>query len=96
MSKEFITVDGVHVEIDKEKNLLELVRKAGVDLPTFCYHSELSVFGACRMCVCEVEGRGLMATCSTPPQAGMVLKTNTDATMRIRRMALELLLSNHC
>ncbi|MDR3708657.1 MAG: [FeFe] hydrogenase, group A [Capsulimonadaceae bacterium] len=96
MSKEFITVDGVHVELNGEKNLLEVVRKAGIDLPTFCYHSELSVFGACRMCVCEVEGRGLQATCSTPPSNGMVIKTNTDKTMRIRRMALELLLSNHC
>jgi NADH-quinone oxidoreductase subunit G len=96
MNKEFVTVDGVRVELEGEKNLLEVVRKAGIDLPTFCYHSELSVFGACRMCVCEIEGRGLQATCSTPPQSGMVVKTNTDKTMRIRRMAIELLLSNHC
>ena len=96
MSKESISVDGVHVQMNGERNVLELVRKAGIDLPTFCYHSELSVFGACRMCVCEIEGKGLMATCSTPPSNGMVVKTNTDKTMRVRRMALELLLSNHC
>jgi NADH-quinone oxidoreductase subunit G len=96
MTSEYVTVDGTRVRLNGEKNLLEVVRKAGIDLPTFCYHSELSVFGACRMCICEVEGKGLMATCSTPPQAGMVLRTNTNATMRIRRMALELLLSNHC
>ena len=96
MSKDFVTVDGIRVELNGEKNLLEVVRKAGIDLPTFCYHSELSVYGACRMCICEIEGKGLQATCSTPPQAGLVLHTSTEKTMRIRRMALELLLANHC
>ncbi len=95
MIEKFITVDGIRVELDGETNLLEVIRKAGIDLPTFCYHSELSVYGACRMCICEVEGRGLQATCSTPPEAGMVIHTNTEKTMRIRRMALELLLASH-
>lgn len=95
MNKNYITVDGILVELEGEKNLLEVIRKAGIDLPTFCYHSELSVYGACRMCICEIEGRGLQPTCSTPPVPGMVVRTNTQKTMRIRRMALELLLSNH-
>jgi NADH-quinone oxidoreductase subunit G len=95
MSKDFVTIDGVRVELNGEKNLLEVIRKAGIDLPTFCYHSELSVYGACRMCICEIEGKGLQATCSTPPQPGLVIHTNTEKTMRIRRMALELLLANH-
>ncbi len=46
-----MTIDGIPVEIEGEKNILELVRKAGIDLPTFCYHSELSIHGACRMCM---------------------------------------------
>ena len=95
MEKNSVTVDGIRVELEGEKNLLEVIRKAGIDLPTFCYHSELSVYGACRMCICEIEGRGLQATCSTPPEPGMVVRTNTEKTMRIRRMALELLLANH-
>jgi len=95
MENNYVTVDGIRVELDGERNLLEVIRKAGIDLPTFCYHSELSVYGACRMCICEIEGRGLQATCSTPPEPGMVIKTNTQKTMRIRRMALELLLANH-
>ena len=95
MEKNFVTVDGTRVELDGEKNLLEVIRKPGIDLPTFCYHSELSVYGACRMCICEIEGRGLQPTCSTPPEPGMVIKTNTQKTMRIRKMALELLLANH-
>ena len=48
-------IDGVAVEFTDEKNLLEVVRKAGIELPTFCYHSELSIYGACRMCMVEVE-----------------------------------------
>ncbi len=91
----FITIDGVKTPINDHKNLLEVIRESGVDLPTFCYNSELSVYGACRMCIVEVEGRGLQAACSTPPEDGMVIHINTPATMRIRRMALELLLSNH-
>lgn len=95
MDKNFVTIDGMRIELEGERNLLEVIRKAGIDLPTFCYHSELSVYGACRMCICEIEGRGLQPTCSTPPEPGMVIRTNTQKTMRIRKMALELLLSNH-
>jgi NADH-quinone oxidoreductase subunit G len=90
-----VTIDGVKTPINGQKNLLEVIRSSGVDLPTFCYNSELSVYGACRMCIVEIEGRGLQASCSTPPENGMVVKTNTAATIRVRRMALELLLANH-
>jgi NADH-quinone oxidoreductase subunit G len=90
-----LTIDGQTVEIKDEKNLLELVRKAGVDLPTFCYHSDLSIYGACRMCMVEEQRAGLVAACSTPPVSGMVVRTNTDRTRRLRRMVLELLLANH-
>ncbi len=94
--REFMTVDGIPVEIDGEKNLLELIRKAGIKLPTFCYHSELSVYGACRMCMVETERGGLEAACSTPPKAGMVIRTNTERLRRYRKNILELLLANHC
>lgn len=92
----FMTVDGIPVEINGEKNLLELIRKAGIKLPTFCYHSELSVYGACRMCMVETERGGLEAACSTPPKAGMLIKTNTERLRRYRKNILELLLANHC
>jgi NADH-quinone oxidoreductase subunit G len=91
----YVSIDGVKFAIDGRKNLLEVIRASGVDLPTFCYNSELSVYGACRMCIVEIDGRGLQAACSTPPEDGMVVHTNTASTMRIRRMALELLLANH-
>ena len=94
--KEFMTVDGIPVEINGEKNLLELIRKIGIKLPTFCYHSELSVYGACRMCMVETARGDLEAACSTPPRAGMVIRTNTERLRRYRKNILELLLANHC
>ena len=48
-SKDYVIIDGIPVKINGERNVLELIRKAGIELPTFCYHSELSTFGACRM-----------------------------------------------
>ena len=44
-----LIVNNVEVAIEGERNLLEVIRKAGIDLPTFCYHSELSIYGACRL-----------------------------------------------
>ncbi|MEG1858244.1 MAG: [Fe-Fe] hydrogenase large subunit C-terminal domain-containing protein, partial [Pseudoflavonifractor sp.] len=96
LNKEYITIDGIPVEIEGEKNLLEVIRKAGIKLPTFCYHSELSIYGACRMCMVETDKGGMEAACSTPPKAGMVIRTNTERLRRYRKMILELLLSNHC
>jgi len=96
MDKNFITIDGIPVELNGEKNLLEVIRKAGIQMPTFCYHSELSIYGACRMCMVENEKGGLDAACSTPPRPGMVIKTNTQRLRKYRKMILELLLANHC
>ena len=96
MNQNYVTIDGMPVEINGEKNLLELIRKAGIELPTFCYHSELSIYGACRMCMVENEWGGLDAACSTPPKAGMNIRTNTERLRKYRKMILELLLANHC
>ena len=90
-----LTIDGRTVTIEGERNLLELIRKAEIDLPTFCYHSELSVYGACRLCLVEVEGRGIMGACSTPPEPGLKVRTTTQEIREVRRIAVELLLANH-
>jgi len=94
--KQFMTIDGIPVEINGEKNILELCQKIGIKMPTFCYHSELSIYGACRMCMVENQWGGLDAACSTPPRAGMEIKTNTERLRRYRKNILELLLANHC
>ena len=89
-------VNGVPVRIENERNLLEVISKTGIKLPVFCYHSDLSIYGACRMCMVEDDRGRLMAACSTVPKAGMKIKTNTDRLFRYRRNILELLLANHC
>lgn len=92
----FMMVDDMPISIEGEKNLLEIIRKAGIELPTFCYYSELSVYGACRMCMVENKWGSMEAACSTPPKAGMEIYTNTPKLRKYRKMILELLLSNHC
>jgi NADH-quinone oxidoreductase subunit G len=92
--RQVLTIDGKEIEIAGEKNLLELIRKANIDIPTFCYHSELSIYGACRLCLVEIEGRGIQSSCSTPPQADMKVRTNTSQIRSIRKMIIELLLAN--
>jgi NADH-quinone oxidoreductase subunit G len=94
-SKGSINIDGIDVIIEDEKNVLELIRKAEIELPTFCYHSHLSTYGACRLCVSDIAGMGIQATCSVMPQNGMVVKTNTNEVRQIRKVNLELLLANH-
>lgn len=96
MSGQFMLIDNIPVEINGEKNILELIRKAGIDLPTFCYYSELSVYGACRLCVVENKWGGIDASCSTPPREGMAVYTNTPKLRKYRKMILELILANHC
>ncbi len=94
--KSTMTIDGITVELNGEKNLLEVIRKAGIKMPTFCYHSELSIYGACRMCMVETGKGKVEAACSTPPRSGMSIKTNTERLRKYRKNILELLLANHC
>jgi len=90
-----LTIDGLTVPIAQERNILELIRKAGIDLPTFCYHSDLSVYGACRLCLVQIEGRGIQAACSTVPEPGLQIRTQTAEIREIRKISVELLLANH-
>lgn len=93
--KKTLFIDGKEVEFSDEPNLLEVIRKAGMNVPTFCYRPDLTSFGACRMCVVEVEGRGIQSSCTMPPEAGLKIHLNTEKTRRIRKTVLELLLANH-
>ncbi|MDD3362881.1 MAG: [FeFe] hydrogenase, group A [Hespellia sp.] len=91
-----ITINNRRYEFTDEKNVLSVIRKSGIDLPTFCYHSELSTYGACRMCVVEDERGKVFASCSEQPRDGMVIYTNTPRLQHHRKMILELLLAAHC
>ena len=92
----YMTINNRQVAFDDEKNVLQVIRKSGINLPTFCYHSELSTYGACRMCVVEDNRGRIFASCSETPRDGMVIFTNTPRLQHHRKMILELLLSSHC
>ena len=92
----YMTIDGRTVEFTDEPNVLAVIRKADIDIPTLCYHSELSVYGACRLCTVENERGKTFASCSEPPRDGMIVYTNTPRLMKYRKLILELLLAAHC
>lgn len=91
----YMTINNRKVSFTNEKNVLSIIRKSGIDLPTFCYHSELSTYGACRMCVVEDDRGRVFASCSETPRDGMVIYTNTPRLQHHRKMIIELLLASH-
>ena len=95
MNQGSVTINGKKVPLEGEKNLLAVIRKAGIEMPTFCYHSELSVYGACRLCIADIEDGG--STPAVPPLPGTVwsLKTHTPKLRKMRKTLVELLLANH-
>ena len=92
----YMIIDGIRADFDQEKNILQVINSVGIHVPTLCYYSDLSIYGACRMCMVEDERGSLIASCSTPPKHGMVIKTNTPRLQHHRRMILELILASHC
>ncbi len=92
----FMTIDGRKVEFTDEKNVLSVIRKAGINIPTLCYHSEVSTFGACRLCTVEDDRGRTFASCSEEPRDGMVIYTNSGKVKKYRKLIVELLLAAHC
>ena len=91
-----MTIDGRKVEFTNERNVLTVIRNAGINIPTLCYHSELSTFGACRLCTVEDDRGKTFASCSEEPRDGMVIYTNTARIRKYRKLIIELLLASHC
>ena len=92
----YMIVDGLRAEFTDEKYILQVIRNVGIHIPTFCYYTDLSIYGACRMCVVEDDKGNIIASCSTPPKDKMVIRTNTPKLHHHRKMILELLLASHC
>ena len=91
-----ITINGKKVEFTNEKNILTIIRKAGIEVPTLCYQPELSIFGACRLCTVEDDRGRTFASCSEEPRDGMVIYTHTERLRKHRKLIVELLLAAHC
>ena len=91
-----VTVDNIQVTVPEGTTLLEAARVAGIEVPTLCYLKDINEIGACRMCVCEVEGaRALVAACVYPCFDGMVAHTSSPKLNDYRKKTLQLILSDH-
>ena len=91
-----IEVDGRIVEGLEGQTILEICRDNGIEIPTLCYEPKLPGFGACRMCVVEVEGEEYPPiSCSRTCDDGMKVQTQTEELRRLRRTNLELIFSDH-
>jgi NADH-quinone oxidoreductase chain G len=97
MQKMTVTVDGKKVEVPAGSTILEAANAAGSRVPTLCHDNKLHPFGACRICLVEVEGtpRKFTPSCTTPAMDNMVVRTSSPALTEARRMVLELLLIKH-
>ena len=91
-----IIIDGAEVKAKPGQMILQAAMDAGVYIPYLCYYPGTKPFGACRMCVVEVDGRpGAPASCTTPVTPDMVVKTKTPQIVELRRGIMDLLLSEH-
>ncbi len=92
-----LTIDGKEVSVRPNATIFEAAKEAGVHIPVLCYAKKLLPYGACRICLVEVEqmkGR-LIPSCTTPVTAGMVVNTISDEIRKVRKTVLEFLLVNH-
>ena len=91
-----LTVDGKKLTVPAGTLLIEASKSAGIEVPSFCYYPGLSLQGACRMCLVEIEKMPKLQTaCTTPVAEGMVVTTESDKIKQARKSMLELLLANH-
>ncbi|MEW6088431.1 MAG: formate dehydrogenase subunit alpha [bacterium] len=96
--KEMVTlsINDKEITVEQGTTILEAAKKLDIYIPTLCYHSEMSPFGACRLCLVEIEGTNkLLASCITPVLNNMKVKTETESVHKLRKMILELLLAKH-
>ena len=91
-----IEIDGLPATVRAGSSILRAARESGVDIPKLCATDSVKPFGSCRMCLVEIEGRnGYPASCTTPVEEGMQIRTQTDALARLRRNVMELYISDH-
>ena len=91
-----LTLDGEEASFREGETIYEVAQRAGRKVPTLCYDERLEAFGACRLCVVQLEGaRNPVASCTTPAEAGMVVHTSTEAIEKHRRTLLELVASEN-
>ncbi len=91
-----LNINGIEVVGHPGQTILEVAKANGIEIPTLCYDERIKIYGACGLCIVEVEGNPkLVRSCATEISDGMVVKTETDRVRGSRQIALELLLSDH-
>lgn len=91
-----VVLNGKTIEAEAGLTILELARQQGLEIPTLCHDEELNPYGSCWVCAVQVEGRrGFVTSCGTKLTPGMVITTDSEEIRAARKMALELLISNH-
>ena len=91
-----LEIDGVSITVPKGTSVMRAATEAGVNVPKLCATDSLDAFGSCRLCLVEIEGRkGYPASCTTPCEPGMKVKTQTNKLADIRKGVMELYISDH-
>lgn len=96
MAKVMLRIDGLDVEADDDKTLLEAAKDAGIFIPTLCHHPALTPIGSCRLCSVEIEKNGrkkVVTSCNYPAEEGLVVETSSPDLFSLRSMIIELLLA---
>jgi NADH dehydrogenase/NADH:ubiquinone oxidoreductase subunit G len=97
MSEIILEIDGKEVRAQEGMTILEAAQRAGIFIPTLCHHEKLEPFGACRLCIVELESRGstkIVVSCVYLAENGLVVRTRSEKIDRIRKTILELLLAH--
>lgn len=91
-----VTINGQTIDVEPGSTVLQVARRLGIDVPTFCYLKRLPPLASCRMCLVEIEGlRRLQPSCATVVTDGMVVRTDTSLIDETRSSMLDMLLANH-
>ena len=91
-----LTIDGTQIEVPVGTSVMRAAAEMGVNIPKLCASDNLEAFGSCRLCLVEIEGRrGYPASCTTPVEAGMVIRTETPKLRDLRLGVMELYISDH-
>lgn len=96
MSKIKIVIDGMELNADENKTVMEVAEEADIYIPHLCHHPDLHDVGGCRLCVVEIQGKDEAETaCTTKVSNGMIVKTKSEKLDKMRRLSMELMLANH-
>lgn len=91
-----LKIDNIEISVPEGTTIMEAAKKIGVKIPSLCHHPYLSLKGACRICIVEIEGmKEYIASCVYPVSEGIVVYTHNPAIREARRDIIELILDNH-